>query len=46
MGTPKDAGFDSCTVDWEPCLPIRPIVLLILIKREVPNVKHVVISEA
>jgi len=46
LGTPKDAGFDSCTVDWEPCLPIRPIVLLILIKREVPNVKHVVISEA
>ena len=46
LGTPKDTGFDSSAVDWKPCLRIRPVVLLILLKREVPNVKPVVISEA
>ena len=46
LGTPKDTGFDSGAVYWKTCLPIRPVVLLILIKREVSNVKRVVISEA
>ena len=46
LGTPKDTGFDSSAFNWKACRPIRPVVLLILIKREVSNVKCVVISEA